>query len=44
MVFIFCIFYMYILKCGLQPMNHETAQRPDQSGAFALIIQAIIED
>ena len=21
---------MYIFKCGLQPMNHEIAQRPDQ--------------
>ena len=30
MVFIYSIFYMYIFKCGLQPMNHEIAQRPDQ--------------
>ena len=34
MVFIYRIFYMYIIKCGLhlttQPMNHEIAQRPDQ--------------
>ena len=30
MVFIYRIFYMYIFKCGLQPMNHEIAQRPDQ--------------
>ena len=28
MVFVYRIFYMYIFKCGLQPMNHEIAQRP----------------